>query len=127
MRERVARAARNVGDVCTLYKKMGDKVLPVDEGHAVGESPAGDVLWREKALAKERRLLEITGDARKYRGFLIPKFTSIVRGRRLTPTRIKQLNIGPNLRPAERDLVLQVLYNREAAIAFDSKREGSLP
>ena len=104
-----------------LYKRKGVKVVPVDEGHAAGEKPAGEAGWRERLLAEEkaRRL-----DAGKYAGILVPKFSTIKRGERLTPERLAKLEMGKELRPAERELLTEMLFNREAAIAFDSAEKG---
>jgi hypothetical protein len=124
-REREMRDRReHVGGVSTLYKRKRVKMVPVDENNSAGERPEGDGAWRDKALERERLLIAESGVRGKYRGFLIPKFSSIAQGERLTPTRIKRLNIGPNLRPAEIDVLIEVLFNREPAIAFDSSEKG---
>ena len=93
----------------------------MDEGHAAGEKPAGETGWRERLVAEEtaRRL-----DAGKYAGILVPKFSTIKRGERLTPERLAKLEIGKELRPAERELLTEMLFNWEAAIAFDSAEKG---
>ena len=51
--------------------------------------------------------------------WLIPKFSNIERGRQLTPERIVKLKIGESLTSEERIVLLEVLFNREAGIAFD--------
>src|SRR5205807_5962610 len=63
-------------------------------------------------------------DAGKYAGILVPKFATIKRGERLTPERLAKLEMGEELRPAERKLLTEMLFNREAAIAFDSAEKG---
>src|SRR5437588_12584497 len=79
------------GNIRTLYKRKGVKVVPVDEGHAAGEKPAGEAGWRERLLAEEKaRQL----DAGKYVGILVPKFSKIKRGERLTPERLAKLEMG---------------------------------
>ena len=55
---------------------------------------------------------------------LIPKFSTIERGRRLTQAQIRKLNIGEHLTTNKRNLLLDKLFNREAAIAFDSAEKG---
>src|SRR5205085_1829997 len=109
------------GNIRTLYKRKGVKVVPVDEGHAAGEKPAWEAGWRDRLLAeeKERRL-----DVGKYAGILVPKFSTIKRGEQLTPERLPKLEMGKELRPAERELLTEMLFNREATIAFDSAEKG---
>ena len=63
-------------------------------------------------------------DGGAYPGVLIPKFSTIERGRWLTQARIRKLNFGEHLTTNERDLLLEMLFNREAAIAFDSAEKG---
>ena len=63
-------------------------------------------------------------DTGKYAGILVPKFSTIKRGERLTPERLAKLEMGKELRPAERKLLKEMLFNREAAIAFDSAEKG---
>jgi hypothetical protein len=57
-------------------------------------------------------------------GFLIPKFSNITHRERLTPERIKKLEVSKNLRVEEKELLHEMLYNREAAIAFDPSEKG---
>src|SRR5947209_20612031 len=100
------------GNIRPLYKRKGVKVVLVDEGHAAGEKPAGEAGWRERLLAEEkaRRL-----DKGKYAGILVPKFSTIKRGERLTPERLAKLEIGKELRPAEREWLKEMRFNKEAA------------
>src|SRR5205807_9995866 len=101
-------------------KKKGVKVVPQDIGYGKGEMPAGDSSWREKRIQKERY------QPGRYDGYLIPKFSSIRSGERLRAGRIMKMKIGEELWPAERDLLMEMLYNREAAIAFDSSEKGRI-
>ena len=55
---------------------------------------------------------------------IMPKFSNIPRGQRLTDNRIKALDIGYELLPWEWDLLLTLLFNLEAAIAFDWHEKG---
>jgi hypothetical protein len=96
----------------------------VDKNQSVGEQPEGDRAWWDKVLEWERLRITELGVRRKYRRFLILKFSSIAQGEQLIPTQIKRLNIGPNLSPAEIDVLMEVLFNCKAAIAFDSSEKG---
>ena len=105
----------------TLYKKKGKKVRPADVGYGYGEKPEGDGEWRNRRKAKE-----IYEESGRFWEHIIPKFSKIQRGERLRPNRIKMMKIGTNLWPDERELLMEVLYNREAAIAFDSSEKGRI-
>ena len=105
----------------TLYKRKGRKVRPADVGYGNGEKPRGDDEWRRRRKEKE-----IYKEGGRFREHIIPKFSKIAHGDRLRPNRIKMMKIGTNLWPNERELLMEVLYNREAAIAFDSSEKGRI-
>ena len=105
----------------TLYKRKGKKVLPADVGYDNGEKPKGDAEWRIKR--KEKDCYEAGG---RFSQFIISKFSKIERGSRLKPNRIARMRIGTDLWKEERELLMEVLFNREAAIAFDSSEKGRL-
>ena len=105
-------------DVSTLYKKKADKVKPVNLPHKGGLKPEGREDWRKRAMAKE---VYVPG---KYSGWIIPKFSAIRKGTRLTSERIEKLNVGKNLTAEEMGVFLEVLFKREAAIAFDVTEKG---
>jgi hypothetical protein len=120
------------GEVLTLYKKKADKVRPVNQPHEGGLRPGGKGNWRAEAISKEK--YKPDGD---YGGWLIPKFSDIKKGSRLTAERIGRLKVGgvtkdvtrdvegvTGLTANEYDVFLQVLYNREAGIAFDFTEKG---
>jgi hypothetical protein len=109
------------GNARTMYKRKAVKVVLVDKGYDMGEKPAGKDRWREHLIRaeKERQL-----DGRLYEGFLIPKFSTITRGERLTAARIQRREIGKELRTAEKELLLEMLYDRETAIAFNFSEKG---
>ena len=68
----------------------------------------------------KRRVIEVTQiqdsdtDSGQYISLLIPKFSTIPRGSRLTPERLNSIIIGKNLTPQEKKLFTEILYNREA-------------
>ena len=103
-----------------MYKRKGQKVVPQDVGYEKEEMPAGDANWRQKRIEKE------VYRQGRYDNYLIPKFSSIPRGERLRPRRIAKMNFGEGLWPVEKKLLLEMLFNREAAIAFDSSEKGRI-
>ena len=105
----------------TLCKRKGRKIRPPDVGYGKGEKPKGDEKWRKRR--KEKGIYEEGG---RFREHIIPKFSKIERGERLRPNRIKIMKICTDLWPNERALLMEVLYNREAAIVFDSSEKGRI-
>src|SRR5580700_9403776 len=104
----------------TLYKRKADKVKPVDCGKSDGDNPGGMSNWVE--ISKRSDVYnEPTG---KYSKWLIPKFSDIERGSRLTEERISKLKVGTGLTKEERELFVEMLYNREKALAFDFSHCG---
>ena len=59
-----------------------------------------------------------------YAGWLIPKFSDIEQGSRLTKEHIKKLKVGSDLIMEEHNVFLEVLFNCEASIAFDFTEKG---
>jgi len=56
--------------------------------------------------------------------WLIPKFSDIERGSRLTPERIEKLKIGKGITKEEREVLMEVLFSREKGILFDFTEKG---
>ena len=121
LEEEVRTRISGVGRVRMLYKHKEVKVVLVDEAHSAGIKPSGEEGCRE-SLIKEEKERGLDGGA--YPGVLVPKFSTIEWGRRLTQARIRKLYIGEHLTKNEQDLLLEMLFNREAAIAFDSAEKG---
>jgi hypothetical protein len=106
--------------VSTMYKRKADKVRPVDCGKSDGDNPGGVMNWVE--ISKRSDVYhEPMG---KYSKWLIPKFSDIERGSRLTEERISKLKMGTGLTKEERELFVEMLYNREKALAFDFSHCG---
>jgi hypothetical protein len=55
----------------------------------------------------------------KYNYLLISKFFTISREARLTPERLAKIKIGEELLKTEKDFLTEMLYNREAALAWN--------
>ncbi len=60
-----------------------------------------------------KKEIPIFNSTDKYTHWLIPKFTSIAKGARLTPKWLTKMIIGDGMTSQEKDL----LYNREAVLA----------
>lgn len=109
--------------VSTMHKRKAQKVLPVNQPRLTGDGPEGEARWKKKILAEEKERLR--GRQRsKWDDWLIPRFAETPEGTRLTPERVKEMHIGPELRPEEREVLLQVLKNREMALAWEFSEIG---
>lgn len=108
--------------VAAAYKRKAQKVRPVDRPQGDGSRPGGDADWKDK-LFDEARLKMQKGP---FDHWLTPKFSEIPRGSRLTAERVGKLIIGPDLTPQEKELLIEMLYYREAALAFDFTHCGRI-
>ena len=81
---------------------------PVDLGLSDGSKPDGSDAWRVNAIKKEIPILDPTD---KYTHWLIPKFTPIAKGARLTPERLAKMIIGDGMTAQEKDVLTEMLYN----------------
>jgi len=104
-------------EALTLYKQKKDKILLANQSHAGGLKPGGNEDWKIKLVGNPSPINI------KY-PWWIPKFSNIPRGIRLTAERIAGLMIETGITNQERNVLMQVLYNREARIAFDFTEKG---
>jgi hypothetical protein len=101
----LARRTQRV-EVNRAYKRKAEKVRLVDLGESDGSKPGGVTDWIAKSKEKD-----VQGHEEKYPGWLIPKFSDIKKGSRLTDERLKKLIVGGDLTLQERDLFEEMLYN----------------
>ena len=105
----------------TAYKTKANKVRPVDPREIDGSKPGGCLDWLEKSKAND-----ILCEPGLYSEWITPKFSDIRKGTRLTDERIKDLIVGDSLWLKEKEVFLEMLYNREKAIAFDFSHIGKV-
>jgi len=98
----------------------------VDTSQTDGSTPGGFLDWKARARKRQlqERLLEATPGP--FNHVLEPRYTLIARGARLTPERLSEMNIRKQLLPKERRLVEEMLFNREAALAWDFSEVGRI-
>ena len=111
-------ALRQRGVVSTIYKKKKDKIRPLNQV-TDGEGTDGDTEYLGKC--KKSETYEKGG---LFDMSLIPKFSTIVRGSRLIKERLEDMDIGAELWPREKEILVELLYNREKGIAFDWQEKG---
>jgi len=106
------RTERKFLEARTLYKRKKDKICPPNQQHTGGIKQEGSENWK-------KLLIGLPCPENKKYPWLIPKFSDIERGSRLTPERIKKLKIGKGIMKEEREVLMEVLVSREKGIAFD--------
>jgi hypothetical protein len=100
-------------------------VRSVDLDKTDGSKPGGDIFWKEEAMWKETETRD-EGQRDEFSRWLTTKFSKIARGARLTPECIEKLRIGKELAEEERALLLEMLFRREAALAWDFTEIGKV-
>jgi hypothetical protein len=76
---------------------------------------------REDWKDQEEKLHSNSQQKGNYDLWLTPKFSTIARGARLTQERVERMIVGDS---QEKNLMLEMLYNREAALAWDFNEIG---
>ncbi|OMP87461.1 hypothetical protein BK809_0007547 [Diplodia seriata] len=99
-----------------MYKKKGVKVHPVGNAGSDGSVPTYNPSWREEAIERGRAISAELPDG---------PFDHLIR-KKFPPERIDALKIGDSLLPLEREFPLELLYNREEAIAWDFEHMGRI-
>ena len=103
--------------VSTAYKRKKDTIRPLDQP-TNGEGTGGDPLFLERCEKQEAQEGRHTQKG-PFDVWITLKFSTIPQGSRLTEERIADLDIGAELWPRKKELLMALLFNREAAIAFD--------
>lgn len=98
-----------------MYKSKAKKVQPVNEADQIGEAPGGKDDWYERSRVRDTQ----QDQHGRFQHLLLPRFSNLPRGSRLTPERLAKLNVGSTLWPEERALFNEMMLNREGAIAFE--------
>jgi hypothetical protein len=106
-----------------MYKRKAQKVRPVDSSYSDGTSP-GRLGWKDEILEGEQQGYHYK--QAPYGHWLIPKFSTLTKGTRLTDERVALTQIGIDLLPQEKELLMQVLYNREAVLSWDFSEIGKV-
>ena len=96
---------------------------PVNSSISDGSKPDGSNDWKVNAIKNEVPILDPND---KYTHWLIPKFTPIAKGARLTPERLAKMIIGDGMTLQEKEVLTEMLYNREAVLAWDFSEMGKV-
>jgi hypothetical protein len=104
------------------HKRKGVKVEPVDDSGQPSRTIEGRLDWKERAAAKQ--VPNKGSNSAPFSQYFEPRYAPFPRGTRLTPERISEMKISPDLLPKEREMLFEVLYRREAALAWDFRELG---
>lgn len=122
-----ARRTHQQPEVATLYKTVDKKVRPVDVPRADEPMEFGREDWKERAIQRQQLRLSVREpDPGPHDDIFEPRYAVFPRGTRLTPERLANLHIGSQVTREERDLFIQMLYNREAALSWEFTESGRI-
>ena len=116
---------KEVASVRTMYKRKDKKINPVDAPLPGGVNPGGGVSSGGQLQERETRRQD--GDGGSLEPWRRGGGTVVLRGSRLTPERLSNMQIGTGLlSEAEKQLFIDILFEYEGAIAFDDSEMGML-
>lgn len=121
VRRKMARVLRSF----TQRKTVATKVRPVDTAGPDSSTPDGDPHWREKRMAVAQTKMHFGSE---WDDLVIPRFTSLVKGARLTEERLQGIlnTVQDILTPQEVEMFTHILYNREASLAWEFSECGRI-
>ena len=113
--------------VNTLYKRKADKVKPVPLSISEGstEKPGGVENWQEVCLQKYHER-PAPDDTSRFDEFLKPRLATFARGSVLKPERLERIIINEALTYQERELLQELLFKREGALAWEFSEIGRI-
>ena len=109
-------------EVNGMHKRKGQKIEPVDDSGQTAREIEGRLDWKERAKAKQYP----TEDPSRapFAKYFEPRYATFPRGTRITPERRKEMKISPDLLPREVEMLEELLYRRESALAWDFRESG---
>ena len=81
---------------------------PVNLNLSDGSKPDGSDTWKVSAIKKKVPIFDPTD---KYSHWLIPKFTPIAQGAKLTPKRLAKMIVRNGMTAQEKDVLTKMLYS----------------
>ena len=109
-------------EVNTLYKTKDKKVQPISDSQIKPDKVEGRPDWKSRAASQQKPNKD--SDWRSFEKYFEPRYAEFPRGTRLTRQRISELKIGTELKPREKEMLVEMLYRREPALAWDFSESG---
>ena len=101
----------------TVYKWKTQKTHLINASKTDNSISDGSLHWKKKLL--EKKHMQWHQDLRLYNYWLTSKFSDLACDFRLISEWADHMLVDKNLITTERNLLLEMLYNREAALAWD--------
>jgi hypothetical protein len=114
---------RDAPRVNTLYKRVADKVKPVNAVLPDGSVPGGLDNWREVIMAEQAKV-PLKEPPSELDELFEPRRAPFPRGTRLTQARLDAMDIGLWLSNQERLLAEELLFRREDAFSWEFSEIG---
>ncbi|KAJ5110888.1 hypothetical protein N7532_001423 [Penicillium argentinense] len=108
----------------TLYKRKADKVLPMNVPLKDGSVPEGRPDWQRICLEKYHTRFRAPDVRTRFDKYLKPRIAEFARGARLTPEREGAMIVGKDLMPEEKEMLRELLFKREGALAWSWEHMG---
>mgnify|MGYP001954915308 CR=1 FL=1 len=113
-----------------MYKRVDKKVRPIDDIPSNGSTPEGSIHWKLNRMGEAQVRVEEQRriNPSEWDEDFFPKFSTIKKGSRLTPERLEGIleKVKEVLQPREVTLFTHILYNREAALAWNFTECGRI-
>ena len=106
----------------TMHKRKAKKIQLVDDSGQPSREIEGFIDWKERA--RKEQIPNADSNSALFKDYFEPRYAPFPRGTRITPERIASMKISPELQPRERDMLIELLYQREAALAWDFRESG---
>ena len=103
--------------VNTLYKHKADKVHPVNYSGPSGDTPGGFEDWPERCL-QQYHTSPAWDKPSRFDKHLHPQIATFPQGTHLSPDQAEQMMVGSELTLEENDLLLEILFKQEGALAW---------
>lgn len=118
---------QHIPEVNTMYKRVGQKVKPINDSTPDGSTPPGDINWKAARLAAAAEKMS-QQPASKYNEWIQPKFSDLDPSDRLTPERTQALmeKNCEDFTDAEKEMFLHMFRNRIKALAWEFSEMGQI-
>jgi hypothetical protein len=107
----------------TIYKRKNQKIKLNDICVSNDFKSDDDVTWKEKIIKKKKYFKNLTNQFAK---FFIFKFFELTKETRLKFERIQKMQIKVELLKREKELLFEMLFNREIALFWDFIEKDSV-
>jgi hypothetical protein len=109
-------------EVNGMHKRKAQKIHPIDESGQKTREIEGRLDWKQRAQA--RQTPNTDSESVPFAEYFEPRYARFPRGMRMTPQRLSEMKISNELQSREREMLTELLYRREGALAWDFSESG---